>query len=171
MEDFQSYYSEYDGEIYDFETKINSRFIRNNYELLVILIEKFKEKNLPKYAIFFSKYIHKESGNELTAKTDFTKLFKQNKNDITIEVKGNSEYNEIEKDSSIIAILHRLTEHFLLIMKSLTHWDEKLNILNKDSISFAINQLASVCKITDSYLNENKVKFLNEEYKFTSYIV
>jgi hypothetical protein len=147
----------------DFLASLDLSNVRNTYDLLYELIKLFKVKDIAKHKVFFSQ--QKQNGIDLC---DFNNFSKLNENSQLLEVVLNENlYNQIDKDESIIQILERLTENFILLMKSLSYWDERLNFTNHINLSFAINNLCSSYKITYNYLKEERVDFLRQEYAFT----
>ncbi len=157
-------YSDYD----EYLVSLNLSNVRNTYCLLNELINLYKKHDIAKHKVFFS--LHKKSGIDLCYFNNFSQLIAENSQELQVILNENL-YSEIENDESIIQILERLTENFILLMKSLSYWDEKLNFTNYLNISFAINNLCSSYKITYNYLKDERVEFLRQEYTFTKNIV
>lgn len=140
------------------------------YDILLILKNDFKDNKKPSHLIFFLNIEDKYSKKDVSGFECFQKFMLESQN-INLEVKLKENYDLIYNDSSIIAILERLSEYFELILKALCNWDASLKFTKIEKLLITVNELISLYKATYSYVNEERVIFLKEEYNFTSFIV
>ena len=167
MVEFDLDYSIYEDCIQEILITVDLKQVRNTYSLLFDLVDKCKENKIPKHLIFFFQSKYNEMN--ITNVNAFNSLLNDSQR---IEITLNKNlYKDVESDESIIKILERLTEYFILIMKTLYYWDDKVNFRNKNNLSEAINQLCYSFNFLNTYLNDEKVIFLRNEYVFTNNIV
>jgi hypothetical protein len=164
MADDEFNYSDYEDCNEDKSVSLQMSNVSNTYYLLLELTDLYIKIDIPKHKAFFS--LHKPSGINLCDFDNFPKLIGEHIQEIQVVIDANL-YNQIEDDESIIQLLERLTENFILLMKSLSYWDEKLNFTNTTNLSFAIRELCSFYNITYNYLKNERVDFLRQNYPFT----
>ena len=154
-----------------FQMKMKRCEVMSFYNLLLMLKQSFRIYELPNYLIFFLNIRHNHSDKEICSNEMYQDLMLHFTSDLVLEINLRDDFILLDNDSSIIEILERLYDEFESILNCLIFWDLRCNFFKKQNLYLTTKNMVNTYKSTYAIINQEKIRFLKNEYSYTSFPV